>query len=227
VLRQGVQGISDLIAVPAMVNLDFADVRTIMRERGLAHMGIGFSTGEKRAVEAARQAVVSPLLETTINGAKGVLLNITGGSDLGIHEVSEAADIIREYADPEANIIWGAGIDEEIGEGVRITVIATGFDSNDSNVYNNQNYTQNYNSVNNVQQTQRNTVGANKPPITLNDELWRGANRRRNDYQAVMPADEEVKPHITMEDLPKMEKNEKTNYKNNNLKVPSFLRNND
>ena len=94
-------------------------------------------------------------------------------------------------------------------------------------MYNNQNYTQNYNSVNNVQQTQRNTVGANKPPITLNDELWRGANRRRNDYQAVMPADEEVKPHITMEDLPKMEKNEKTNYKNNNLKVPSFLRNND
>ena len=113
VLRQGIQGISDLIAVPAMINLDFADVRTIMRERGMAHMGIGTATGDKRASEAARQAVISPLLETTINGAKGVLLNITGGSDLGIHEVSEAASIIQEYADPEANIIWGAGIDEE------------------------------------------------------------------------------------------------------------------
>ena len=108
VLRQGIQGISDLIAVPAMINLDFADVRTIMRERGMAHMGIGTATGDKRASEAARQAVISPLLETSINGAKGVLLNITGGSDLGIHEVSEAASIIQEYADPEANIIWGA-----------------------------------------------------------------------------------------------------------------------
>ncbi len=132
VLRQGIQGISDLIAVPAMINLDFADVRTIMRERGMAHMGIGTATGDKRASEAARQAVISPLLETTINGAKGVLLNITGGSDLGIHEVSEAASIIQEYADPEANIIWGAGIDEEMGEGVRITVIATGFEGDQS-----------------------------------------------------------------------------------------------
>ena len=101
VLRQGVQGISDLIAVPAMVNLDFADVRTIMRERGMAHMGIGMATGDKRAAEAARQAVVSPLLETTINGAKGVLLNITGGADLGIQELSEAASIIQEYAESQ------------------------------------------------------------------------------------------------------------------------------
>ena len=128
VLRQGIQGISDLIAVPAMINLDFADVKTIMKEKGMAHMGIGSAVGEKRASEAARQAVESPLLETSIKGAKGILMNITGGSDLSLLEVNEAAEIIAENADPEANIIFGADIDESMGDALRITVIATGFD---------------------------------------------------------------------------------------------------
>ena len=128
VLRQGIQGISDLIAVPAMINLDFADVKTIMKEKGMAHMGIGSACGENRASEAARQAVESPLLETSIKGAKGILMNITGGSDLSLLEVNEAAEIIAENADPEANIIFGADIDESMGDALRITVIATGFD---------------------------------------------------------------------------------------------------
>ena len=129
VLRQGIQGISDLIAVPAMINLDFADVKTIMKEKGLAHMGIGSANGEKRAAEAARQAIESPMLETSINGARGVLMNITGGPDLSLLEVNEAAEIIAESADPEANIIFGADIDEAMGDSLRITVIATGFES--------------------------------------------------------------------------------------------------
>jgi cell division protein FtsZ len=130
VLRQGVQGISDLIAVPGLVNLDFADVKTIMLSKGLAHMGVGRATGEKRSSEAVRQAIHSPLLETSIEGAKSVLLNITGGLDLGIFEVNEAADMVFQSADPDANIIFGAVIDENMKDEIRITVIATGFDEN-------------------------------------------------------------------------------------------------
>ncbi len=128
VLRQGVQGISDLIAVPGLINLDFADVKTIMTETGSALMGIGVGAGENRAAEAARFAISSPLLETSIEGAKGVLLNITGGSSLGLFEVNEAAEIISQAADPEANIIFGAVIDEAMKDEIRVTVIATGFD---------------------------------------------------------------------------------------------------
>ncbi|HEX3032602.1 MAG TPA: cell division protein FtsZ [Bacillota bacterium] len=129
VLRQGVQGISDLIAVPGLINLDFADVKTIMFETGSALMGIGTAGGENRAAEAARLAISSPLLETSIEGAKGVLLNITGGENLGLFEVNEAAEIISQAADPEANIIFGAVIDHNLGDEVRVTVIATGFDA--------------------------------------------------------------------------------------------------
>ena len=128
VLRQGVQGISDLIAVPGLINLDFADVKTIMLEQGSALMGIGTGTGDNRAMMAAEAAIRSPLLETSIEGAKGVLLNITGGTSLGLHEVNEAAEIISRAADPEANIIFGAVINEKFTDDVRITVIATGFD---------------------------------------------------------------------------------------------------
>lgn len=128
VLRQGVQGISDLIAVPGLINLDFADVKTIMKETGSALMGIGTATGENRSADAAKTAISSPLLETSIEGARGVLLNITGGSSLGLFEVNEAAEIIAQAADPEANIIFGAVIDESMEEEVRVTVIATGFD---------------------------------------------------------------------------------------------------
>ncbi|WP_053956898.1 cell division protein FtsZ [Inediibacterium massiliense] len=129
VLKQGVQGISDLIAVPGLVNLDFADVKTIMFEQGLAHMGVGRVSGENRAAEAAKQAIQSPLLETSIEGAKGVLLNITGGQNLGLFEVNEAAELVAQAADPEANIIFGAVIDENLKDELIITVIATGFES--------------------------------------------------------------------------------------------------
>ncbi|KAF1084827.1 Cell division protein FtsZ [Sporotomaculum syntrophicum] len=128
VLRQGVQGISDLIAVPGLINLDFADVKTIMKDTGSALMGIGSSSGDNRAVESARSAISSPLLETSIEGARGVLLNITGGTSLGLFEVNEAAEIIAQAADPEANIIFGAVVDERMEDEVRVTVIATGFD---------------------------------------------------------------------------------------------------
>ena len=127
-LRQGIQGISDLIAVPNLINLDFADVRTVMQARGLAHMGIGVGTGENRMVEAAKQAISSPMLETSIEGARAVLINITGGSDISIVDINEAAQLVTAAADPEANIIFGAGIDEELGDEVHITVIATGFE---------------------------------------------------------------------------------------------------
>ncbi|MGO9179398.1 MAG: cell division protein FtsZ [Candidatus Limnocylindrales bacterium] len=129
VLRQGVQGISDLITVPGLINLDFADVRTIMKSAGSALMGIGRASGENRAADAARQAIASPLLEVNITGAQGILFNVTGGPNLGLFEVNEAAEIIKEAADPEANIIFGTVIDERMGDDVSITVIATGFDS--------------------------------------------------------------------------------------------------
>lgn len=129
VLRQGVQGISDLIAVPGLVNLDFADVRTIMREKGLAHMGIGRAKGDTRAIDAAKQAIQSPLLETTIDGARGVLLNITGGPDLGLFEVNEAAELVAQAADPDAQIIFGAVIDEKLEDEIQIIVMATGFET--------------------------------------------------------------------------------------------------
>ena len=128
VLRQGVQGISDLIAVPGLVNLDFADVKTIMLNTGMAHMGIGMASGENRAEDAAKQAIQSPLLETSIEGARGVIINITGGPDLGLHEVNTAAELVQRSVDPEANIIFGAVIDENMGDDISITVIATGFE---------------------------------------------------------------------------------------------------
>ena len=136
VLRQGVQGISDLIAVPGLVNLDFADVKTIMLNTGMAHMGIGRASGESRAEEAAKQAVQSPMLETSIEGARGVIINITGGNNLGLHEVNTAAELVQRSVDPEANIIFGAVIDETLEEDIVITVIATGFEDEERNKLN-------------------------------------------------------------------------------------------
>ena len=127
VLRQGVQGISDLITIPGLVNLDFADVKTIMLNAGIAHIGIGVASGERRAQEAARQAIHSPLLETSIEGAGGVLINVTGGRNLGLLEINEAAELVQKSVDPEANIIFGAVIDENLTDEIVITVIATGF----------------------------------------------------------------------------------------------------
>src|ERR1700745_1465722 len=128
VLRQGVQGITDLITIPGLINLDFADVRAIMENAGSALMGIGTASGESRASEAAKTAISSPLLEESVEGAPGILLNITGGRDLGLFEVNEAAELIHAAADPNSNIIFGAVIDEQMGDEVRVTVIATGFD---------------------------------------------------------------------------------------------------
>ncbi|HUP55719.1 MAG TPA: cell division protein FtsZ, partial [Methylomirabilota bacterium] len=128
VLRQGVQGISDIITMPGLINQDFADVRAIMKDAGSALMGIGRATGENRAVEAAQQAIASPLLELDIHGAQGILWNITGSSNLSLYEVNEAAEAIKEAADPEANIIFGTSFNERLGEEVMVTVIATGFD---------------------------------------------------------------------------------------------------
>src|ERR671939_584184 len=127
ILRQGVQGITDLITEPGLVNLDFADVRTIMRDAGSALMGIGRASGENRAAEAARSAVSSPLLEASIEGATGILLNVTGGSEIGLFEVNEAAEVVTGAADQNANVIFGAVIDDSFGDDVRVTVIATGF----------------------------------------------------------------------------------------------------
>ena len=134
VLRQGIKGISDLIQIPGLINLDFADVKTIMTEQGEALMGIGVGEGENRAADAAKMAINSPLLETAIDGAKGILLNISGSSDLSIFEVNEAAEIISEAADPDANIIFGSVIDESLGDKVQITVVATGFNSSAKSV---------------------------------------------------------------------------------------------
>ncbi|MCQ5319889.1 cell division protein FtsZ [Veillonella parvula] len=134
VLRQGIKGISDLIQIPGLINLDFADVKTIMTNQGEALMGIGEGTGENRAADAAKMAINSPLLETSIDGAKGILLNISGSSELGIFEVNEAAQIISDAADPDANIIFGSVIDESLGDKVQVTVVATGFGNNAKSV---------------------------------------------------------------------------------------------
>lgn len=127
VLRQGIQGISDLIVFPGMINLDFADIETVMKNRGLAHMGIGHGKGENKTLEAVRQAVASPLIETTIEGATGVVLNIKGGSDITLREVNEAANMVKEVIDPSCNLIFGSSIDPEMRDEVEITIIATGF----------------------------------------------------------------------------------------------------
>src|SRR5918995_244977 len=128
ILRQGVQGITDLITIPGLINLDFADVRLVMHQAGSALMGVGTGTGENRAVEAAKAAITSPLIEESVDGAKGMLLNVTGGEDLGLFEVNEAARLGVQAADPNANIVFGAVVDSSMHEEVRVTVIATGFE---------------------------------------------------------------------------------------------------
>ena len=130
ILRKGVQGITDLITIPGYINIDFADVKTIMRDSGIAHMGIGVAEGDQRALDAAISAMDSPLLETSVKGAKGVIVNVTGGVDLGLSEVSTAVNYIKEFLDQDANIIFGTIVDERIHEGVMVTVVATGIEEN-------------------------------------------------------------------------------------------------
>lgn len=172
ILRQGVQGISELITIPGLINVDFADVKAIMRNQGSALMGIGVASGENRATEAARMAISSPLLDVSIDGARGILFAITGGTNLGMHEVAEAAKLITNSADSNAKIIFGAVIDKEIKDEVRITVIATGFENRMSNLTSNLNKTQTSSSVNG-------SIYGREPEDSSRDST-RGANRARN-----------------------------------------------
>lgn len=175
VLRQSVQGVSDLITIPGLVNLDFADVKTIMLDAGIAHTGIGRASGEHRAQEAARQAIHSPLLETSIEGAGGVLINVTGGKDLGLLEINEAAELVQKSVDPEANIIFGAVIDENLKDEIVITVIATGF--NKASSYNNFNDLQLDTVVNDVLNK---NISNSSNEITSNRSDYLSSN---NDYK--------------------------------------------
>ena len=170
ILRQGVQGIADLIMVTGLVNVDFADVRTVMRETGDALMGVGIGTGENKALEATQQAINSPLLEeTSIEGAKAVLINIAGGNDLSLHEVNEVTDVITRQVDPDANIIFGTTIDPALSDRVRVTVIATGFDRR-------------RNMINRGGSTQANTRTGN--PLTLIEGQPERQRRRRPSCRA-------------------------------------------
>ena len=131
ILKKGVQGITDLITIPGFINIDFADIKTIMKDSGVAHMGIGVAEGEQRALDAAISAMDSPLLSTSLKGAKGLIVNVTGGMDLGLSEVSTAVNYIKEYLDPDANIIFGTIVDERIHDAVMVTVVATGIEENE------------------------------------------------------------------------------------------------
>ena len=243
VLRQGVQGISDLIAIPALINLDFADVRTIMKEKGMAHMGIGTASGDKRAEEAARQAVDSPLLETTIRVARGVIVNITGSNDMSLIETSRAAELVRETADPEANIIVGAGIDDEMGDSIRITVIATGFEGvDDENLEDESDRAKRGTSVNQpttgaqqAPQGQPKTGKALQDPYispsrgqhdqrrreTQQQAPYNQSHEPSRNYQPSPSTDDEAEPYFRRQDLPRDGRNPNDR---SNLDMPSFLR---
>jgi cell division protein FtsZ len=199
VLRQGVQGISDLIAVPGLINLDFADVKTIMTERGSALMGIGIATGENRATEAAKKAICSPLLETSIDGARGVLMNITGGTNLSLYEVNEAADIVASAADSEVNMIFGAVINENLKDEIVVTVIATGFEESQQQM-------------------------ARRPQIEGGREKAVGASNLK---PLRRPAKAEVEREIEEPQIPsRPEPRQTQSYSNlDNLDIPTFLRN--
>ncbi|CUK71787.1 cell division protein FtsZ [Listeria monocytogenes] len=198
VLRQGVQGISDLIAVPGLINLDFADVKTIMTNRGSALMGIGIATGENRAAEAAKKAISSPLLETSVDGAKGVLMNITGGSNLSLYEVQEAAEIVSSASDEDVNMIFGSVINDELKDELIVTVIATGFDE----------------AKQAQQQAQANrrpnqSIQVNRPNYAVQDE-------QQNDYTQNAPQQANAPVH---------EQQAEPQQNSSDVDVPAFIRN--
>ncbi|EDE9625363.1 cell division protein FtsZ [Listeria monocytogenes] len=198
VLRQGVQGISDLIAVPGLINLDFADVKTIMTNRGSALMGIGIATGENRAAEAAKKAISTPLLETSVDGAKGVLMNITGGSNLSLYEVQEAAEIVSSASDEDVNMIFGSVINDELKDELIVTVIATGFDE----------------AKQAQQQAQANrrpnqSIQVNRPNYAVQDE-------QQNDYAQNAPQQANAPVH---------EQQAEPQQNSSDVDVPAFIRN--
>lgn len=172
VLLSGVQGITDLITTPGLINLDFADVKSVMQGAGSALMGIGSAQGEDRAVKAAELAIASPLLEASIDGAHGVLLSIQGGSDLGLFEINEAARLVQEVAHPDANIIFGAVIDDALGDEARVTVIAAGFDSLNPETNSNNNNA----AANQAQRTQQTYGGGSSQPAKVASNPQRGGN---------------------------------------------------
>ncbi|MDQ1324826.1 MAG: cell division protein FtsZ, partial [Chloroflexota bacterium] len=222
VLRQGVAGISDIITVPGLINLDFADVRTIMKDAGSALMGIGRATGENRALEAARQAVASPLLEINISGAQGILFNITGSSNLTLWEVTEAAEEIRAAADPEANIIFGTSFNERLGEEVMITVIATGFDARRTKDTSRAAATERSGSAYGVRQAPAAQAASATPPARdFLDELERQRTEidpdvpRIRDDQVAVPAARSVGEAPARKTA---------SYDADDLEIPSFLR---
>lgn len=201
VLKQGIESISDLIAAPGLINLDFADVQSIMKEKGLAHMGMGRAQGENRAIEAARQAIQSPLLETSIKGAKGVLLNITGGANLGLFEINEASTLVQESCDSEANIIFGATIKEDLKDDLVITVIATGFeDGQDMEIDFNRNNAMNQGQNQNFQQNNMN-------------------------HNPAREAQRPIMPETKQEEEPAIKQNTSSTYiESDDMEIPTFLR---
>jgi len=206
VLRQGVQGISDLITLHGIINVDFADVKTIMKDAGSALMGIGRASGDNRAIEAARAAIDSPLLELSIDGARGILFNITGGPDLGMYEIDEAAKAITEAADPEANIIFGAILDEAMSGEVKITVIATGFQTDETGLIQQED---------NRQKIARpTTIGGGYNQVPNNRPLF-GFDRAKANVFTPKPPTEPVKPEIEDEPIETRE---------DELDIPAFIR---
>ncbi len=206
VLRQGIQGISELITVPALINLDFADVRTIMSEGGAALMAVGRATGDDRARQSAEAAISSSLLDVTIDGARGILFNITGGPDMTLFEINEAAAIIKESAHPEVNLIFGAQIDESMGDEVRITVIATGFEQ--SRVAKNLTTRQPIHTSRPAPQQQRSAAAP--PPANIQQEQARAAQQQN----APMPPQQPAAP----------QPQEPVVYDEDDIEIPTFLR---
>ena len=227
VLRQGVAGISDIITVPGLINLDFADVRTIMKDAGSALMGIGRATGDNRALEAARQAVASPLLEINIAGAQGILFNITGSSNLTLWEVTEAAEEIRAAADPEANIIFGTSFNERLGDEVMITVIATGFDGRRRSESGRAAAAERHGSASSLRSTGSSaTTGAPIPARDFLEELERQrtateTESRRDEAMAVPTRPERPDRHERAAQEPTRRA---PSYDADDLEIPSFLR---
>jgi cell division protein FtsZ len=218
VLRQGIQGISELITVPALINLDFADVRTIMSEGGAALMAVGHGVGDDRARRAAEMAINSSLLDVTIDGARGILFNITGGSDLSLFEVNEAAAIIKESAHPEVNLIFGAQIDESMGDEVRITVIATGFEQ--SRVARKLDQ----------QQPMRPTTSVQRPAYQPNNSMQSSRQPQQSSYQ---PPSQPTPPPVQSQPTPPAPPQQQSNdvpsrvYDEDDINMPAFLRKRD
>jgi cell division protein FtsZ len=215
VLRQGIQGISELITVPALINLDFADVRTIMSEGGAALMAVGRAHGDERARKASEAAISSALLDVTIDGARGILFNITGGPDLSLFEVNEAAAIIKESAHPEVNLIFGAQIDESMGDEVRVTVIATGFEHS-SRV---QRKMEQPTTTTRPQQTQQ--------PQQRQQPQQPAQPQRLQQYSAPAPQPVAPPPQQEKQELPPPQKSQQDNsriYEEDNIEIPTFLR---